>query len=99
MSTSHRLVSQLINAIPDPVVIVASDGTIIAANSTAEKNLSLGSDTTLRSLVRMGTGLRAFLQTCQATSLSVPHRLKLADGGECVAYGTRLSVPGTPFDG
>ena len=84
---------------PQPILLLDDYGRVVLANKAAKSLAGIGVGEQLSDKVRDTAQVDDYLSMCRSSTTPVPVRLKLLSGYESVAFGHRLSVPGTGIDG
>jgi len=96
---SFAIISAIIHAIPQPIVILNQAGRIVLANSNARETAGVSENLLLLDQVSDQGFAKEFLRMSRSTTMPIPARLQLISGFECVAFGHRLAVAETGIDG
>ena len=99
MPKSFAIISAIIQAIPQPIIILDQEGRIVLANSNARETAGLRENRFLSEHIFEDKPDDIFFEMCRSTTVPVPARLRLVSGFDCVAFGHRLAVPETGIDG
>jgi len=96
---SVAIISAIIQVIPTPIIILDQRGWIVLANTSARETAGFLEDHSLFEFVSNTGPAKNFFQMCRSATMSVPARLELTSGFDCVVFGHRLAVPETGIDG
>ncbi len=99
MPRSTAIISALVQTMPQPILLLDDYGRVVLANKAAKSLAGIGVGEQLSDKVRDTAQVDDYLSMCRSSTTPVPVRLKLLSGYESVAFGHRLSVPGTGIDG
>jgi len=99
MSSQDDLVLTMLELMPDPVLFVAEDDTVVAANRLATQLTGLSAGDDCRTCFSASEPFQKFLVACRGSSTQIPGRFTVADDQTLVIFGCRVSLPGTRVTG